>query len=54
LRRKFVKTPGTIELVYGPIIETTGRKAEEVLALTKDWIEGTMVKLAAKHQKTSM
>jgi 1-acyl-sn-glycerol-3-phosphate acyltransferase len=50
-RRKFIKTPGTIEVVYGPIIETKGRTAEEILALTKDWIEGTMVKLAAKHQK---
>jgi 1-acyl-sn-glycerol-3-phosphate acyltransferase len=48
-RRKFIKTPGTIQLIYGPMIETKGRTAEEVLQQTKDWIETTMLTLAAKH-----
>jgi 1-acyl-sn-glycerol-3-phosphate acyltransferase len=47
-RRKFIKTPGTIKLVYGPLIETKGRTAEEVLQLTKDWIETTMLTLQVK------
>jgi 1-acyl-sn-glycerol-3-phosphate acyltransferase len=44
-RRKFIKQPGTIQVVIGPLIETRGRKPEEVLALTKDWIESTMKRI---------
>lgn len=41
-RRKFIKQPGTVRVVFGPLIETTGRKPEDVIAETKDWIESTM------------
>jgi 1-acyl-sn-glycerol-3-phosphate acyltransferase len=41
-RRKFIKNPGTIQVVFGPVIETKGRTAEQVIELTKDWIESTM------------
>jgi len=41
-RRKFIKQPGTIHVVIGPLIESEGRKPEQILALTKDWIETTM------------
>ncbi len=41
-RKQFMKYPGTIHLVFGPIIEPQGRTPEEVLQLTKDWIENTM------------
>lgn len=44
-RRKFIKQPGTVRVVFGPLIETTGRKPEEVMKLTKDWIESTMQRL---------
>jgi 1-acyl-sn-glycerol-3-phosphate acyltransferase len=44
-RRKFIKHPGTITLVFGPLIETSGRSAEKVLELTKDWIETTMQRI---------
>ncbi len=44
-RRKFIKRPGTIRVVIGPLIETNGRSAEEVLALAKNWIEETVLKL---------
>jgi len=44
-RRKFIKRPGTITMVIGPLIETKGRKAEEVLADAKGWIEETMLKI---------
>lgn len=50
-RRKFVKTPGTVHLVFGPLIESTGKTAEEVLALTKDWIETTMHRIDASSYK---
>lgn len=42
-KRKFIKRPGTIHVVIGPLIETTGRTADEVLELAKEWIENTML-----------
>lgn len=44
-RRQFIKQPGTVTVVIGPLIETKGRKAEEVLAEAKDWIETTMTRI---------
>jgi len=44
-RRRFIKRPGTIRLVIGPVIETTGRTADEVLKLAKGWIEDTMTRI---------
>lgn len=41
-KRKFIKQPGTITVVIGPLIESKNRTAEELLTLTKDWIESTM------------
>lgn len=44
-RRKFIKRPGTVRVVIGPPIETKGRTPEEVLSLTREWIEGTMARI---------
>ena len=44
-RRKFIKQPGTISVVIGPLIESEGRAPEEILDLAKNWIEGTMVRI---------
>lgn len=44
-RRKFLKIPGTIHVVVGPLIETKGRPPEEVLASARDWIERTMSRI---------
>lgn len=44
-KRSFIKTPGTIRVVMGPLIETKDRSAEDVLAQARNWIEGTMKKL---------
>jgi 1-acyl-sn-glycerol-3-phosphate acyltransferase len=41
-KRGFLKKPGTIKVVIGPLIETKNRTPEEVLEETKNWIEGTM------------
>jgi 1-acyl-sn-glycerol-3-phosphate acyltransferase len=41
-RNAFIKRPGEIVVVIGPVIETAGRKATEVLAETEAWIEATM------------
>lgn len=44
-RKQFIKRPGTIHLVIGPPIESKGRTAEEVLALTKNWIEDAVKRI---------
>lgn len=44
-RRKFLKQPGTIKVVFGPLIETKDRKAEEILAEVKNWIEATQTRI---------
>lgn len=41
-KRKFIKQPGTVHLVIGPLIESQGKGPEEIMGLTKNWIE-TMV-----------
>lgn len=44
-KRKFIKEPGTIQVVIGPLIETKNKTAEEVLMQAKTWIEETMKRL---------
>lgn len=44
-KRSFIKKPGTIQMVIGPLIETQGRKPEEVMAQVKEWIEKTIKKM---------
>jgi 1-acyl-sn-glycerol-3-phosphate acyltransferase len=44
-KRSFIKKPGTIHVVIGPLIETQNRSAEEVLAEAKSWIETIMLQL---------
>lgn len=41
-RNSFIKRPGTIRIALGPVIESTGRSAEEINALAESWIEGKM------------
>jgi 1-acyl-sn-glycerol-3-phosphate acyltransferase len=45
-RRKFIKQPGTVHFVIGPMIESKGRTPEELLAMTKDWIESTVTRIS--------
>jgi len=46
-RRKFIKRPGIIKLVIGPVIETRGRKAQDINAEVEAWIEGQMKQITA-------
>ncbi len=39
---QFLKKPGTVKIVIGPVIETKDRKPEEILADAKNWIEAKM------------
>lgn len=42
-RRGFIKRPGTIRVVIGPMIETKGRTPEAVMQSAKSWIESVML-----------
>jgi 1-acyl-sn-glycerol-3-phosphate acyltransferase len=41
-RHSFLKWPGTITLRIGPMIDTSGKTAEQVTGLAHDWIEAQM------------
>lgn len=41
-RNSFIKRAGTIELVIGPPIESSGRSAAEINRLAETWIESTV------------
>ncbi len=44
-RRGFLKKPGTIHVVVGPVIHTHGKNAEEINRAAEEWIEKKMVEL---------
>ena len=44
-RSSFVKFPGQIEVVIGPVIESEGKTARELTRAVEDWIESTMDEL---------
>ncbi len=52
-KRKFIKYPGVIHVAIGPPIDSSGRKPEEVLALTRDWIETTMREIDPDSYRTN-
>ncbi len=45
-RREFVKKPGTIQVVIGPVVETRGRKAAEINAEVENWMRTTMAEIS--------
>lgn len=44
-RKGFLKHPGTIQVVYGPLIESSGISPQELGRRVEDWIETTMTQL---------
>ncbi len=44
-RRGFRKRPGTVRVVIGPAIDPRGKKAEEIIKQTEEWIESKMVEI---------
>jgi 1-acyl-sn-glycerol-3-phosphate acyltransferase len=44
-RKAFIKRPGTIDVVIGPMIGTQGRSAAAVRAEAEAWIEGQVARL---------
>lgn len=49
-KRKFIKEPGTVHMVIGPLIETTNRKPEELTEEVKKWIEGTIQRINQERE----
>ncbi len=47
-RRSFIKYPGTVTISIGPKIDSTGKTAEQLRDLGRDWIEREMQELLAK------
>ena len=43
---RFIKQPGTIKVVIGPVIDSKGKTAKEINRLAEEWIEGKMQKLS--------
>lgn len=50
-RRAFVKTPGTVSMKIGPLIESEGRQASEIIADVENWIEGELERMCAPSAK---
>jgi 1-acyl-sn-glycerol-3-phosphate acyltransferase len=45
-RRGFIKKPGTIRLVIGPVIETAGRGTADINRDAETWIRATMARIS--------
>ena len=41
-KHSMIKWPGVIKVRVGPLIETEGRNAKDILSDAQDWIEGEM------------
>lgn len=46
-RQSWIKYPGTIDVVIGPVIDPAGKSATEITVIAEDWIEATCERLAA-------
>ena len=44
-RKGFIKYPGLVQVSIGPVIESQGRPADELMAQVEAWIEGEMHRL---------
>lgn len=47
-RRGFLKQPGIIDVVIGPVIESRGKTAEEINQLAEAWMHAAMMRLEAQ------
>ena len=51
-RRGFLKKPGVIQVVIGPVIESKHRDATEITQLAEDWIETKVAEISTLKQDT--
>jgi 1-acyl-sn-glycerol-3-phosphate acyltransferase len=45
-RRGFLKRPGTVDVVFGPLIDSVGPSPQELNRQVEDWIESTMTQIS--------
>lgn len=45
-RRSFIKWPGTVTLCFGPLIETKGKKADQIRNEVQEWIESKVEEIS--------
>ena len=45
-RGKFIKRPGTIQVVFGPVLDSNGRSPQELTRQVEEWIEGAMARIS--------
>ena len=50
-RRSWIKYPGTVKFVIGPVIEAAGREPREVTADVKAWIEAQTDEIRRRDQR---
>lgn len=48
-RRKFVKKPGTIQVIIGPVFETNGLKASEINQRVEEWMTNSMATISPQY-----
>ncbi len=49
-RMGFIKWPGTITVVFGPLIYPEGKTVDELRDAVQDWIEGAMEDITVKNR----
>lgn len=52
-RRSFVKYPGTVRVVIGPLIQTKGLTAQQINRQAEEWIEQTMERISGNGKDVS-
>lgn len=45
-RHSFIKYPGTIRVVFGPLIDSQGKTPEQINHEVEEWIESTMLRIS--------
>ncbi len=46
-KKQFIKTPGTIRIVFGPMIDSTGKSAQQINAEAAEWMETKTAEISA-------
>lgn len=52
-KKQFVKKPGTIRVVFGPLIETKGKEAQAINAEAEEWMESKYQEITTCSQSRS-
>jgi len=50
-RNSFIKYPGIIDMVVGPLIQPEGLNAEQISRQAEQWIEDTVQRLRTPEQQ---